>query len=178
MDDQHDENAGQDLQPDLNHQADDHQQGGEEHHEELQPETHQEPEHQQEHVQEEENKEVISPAGGYPSDPTGRISTDAPSLDLSDNPSSDTPDGELGEVKHKTLEELAPIVDQLDLPAEEKFGVIMMIIQALNDKSLVEKAYATAHQIEDDHARAQALFDIVNEINYFTHPGEENKSED
>jgi hypothetical protein len=46
----------------------------------------------------------------------------------------------------------------------------MMMIQASDDQRLVKKAYETAHSIEDEHARAQALLDIVNEINYFTNP--------
>ena len=47
----------------------------------------------------------------------------------------------------------------------------LMMIQASDDQSLVQSAYAAAHDIKDEKVRAQALLDIVNEINYFTqHP--------
>ena len=74
------------------------------------------------------------------------------------------------EIKQKAIDELAPLIDKLDLKPEEKFRTIMMMIQATDDESLVELAYEAAHSIEDEKARAQALLDIVNEINYFTQP--------
>jgi hypothetical protein len=43
-----------------------------------------------------------------------------------------------------------------------------MMIQASDDKALVPKAFEAAKNIQDDKARAQALLDIINEINYFT----------
>ncbi len=44
----------------------------------------------------------------------------------------------------------------------------MMMIQATDAADLVKVAHDAAAQITDDKARAQALLDIVNEINYFT----------
>jgi hypothetical protein len=44
----------------------------------------------------------------------------------------------------------------------------MMMIQAADDESLVKSAYEAAQKITDEKVRAQALLDIVNEINYFT----------
>ncbi len=44
----------------------------------------------------------------------------------------------------------------------------MMLIQASDDQSLVQTAYAAAKEISDEKVRAQAILDIVNEINYFT----------
>jgi hypothetical protein len=54
----------------------------------------------------------------------------------------------------------------------------MMLIQATDNASLVKEAYAAANQITDEKARAQALLDVVNEINYFTQPknGDEAKA--
>jgi hypothetical protein len=37
---------------------------------------------------------------------------------------------------------------------------------------MVKAAYKAAHSIEDEKARAQALLDIINEVNYFTHTPE------
>jgi len=44
----------------------------------------------------------------------------------------------------------------------------MMMIQATDDKSILPKALDAAKAIEDEKVRAQALLDVVNEINYFT----------
>ena len=44
----------------------------------------------------------------------------------------------------------------------------MMMLQAADDPNLVKPAYEAALAINDDKTRAQALLDIVNEINYFT----------
>jgi len=44
----------------------------------------------------------------------------------------------------------------------------MMMIQANDNHTLIEKALDAAKEIEDDKARAQAMLDIVNEINYFS----------
>ena len=42
-------------------------------------------------------------------------------------------------------------------------------IQASDNQGLVQAAYQAAQAIPDEKVRAQALLDIVNEINYFTH---------
>lgn len=80
-------------------------------------------------------------------------------------------DEDLIELKKQSLEELAPLVDHLDQTAEEKFRTTMMMIQATDNSSLIKDAHAAALKITDDKIRAQALLDIVNEINYFTQVG-------
>lgn len=77
-------------------------------------------------------------------------------------------DEELLEVKQHALEELTPIVDTLDLPAEERFDTLMMIIRASDDKKLIKPAYEAANQIADKDKKARALLDVVNEVNYLT----------
>ena len=76
--------------------------------------------------------------------------------------------GELLELKQKALQQLSPLVGQLDQTPEEKFRTTMMMIQASDDQSLLKSAYESAQQITDEKTKAQALLDIVNEINYFT----------
>lgn len=44
----------------------------------------------------------------------------------------------------------------------------MMMIQASDDHTKLSEAFELAKQIGDDKARAQALLDVINEINYFT----------
>jgi len=73
-------------------------------------------------------------------------------------------------IKKDALQQLTPLVGHLDQTPEEKFKTTMMLIQATDDKTLLRSAYDAALQINDEKARAQALLDVVNEINYFTQP--------
>jgi LPS O-antigen subunit length determinant protein (WzzB/FepE family) len=73
-------------------------------------------------------------------------------------------------IKKDALQQLTPLVGHLDQTPEEKFRTTMMLIQATDDKSLLRSAYESALQIPDEKSKAQALLDVVNEINYFTHP--------
>lgn len=77
-------------------------------------------------------------------------------------------DDDLIGIKQEALQALSPLVGHLDQSPEEKFRTTMMMIQASDDQSLVKSAYEAAKQITDDKVRAQALLDIINEINYFT----------
>jgi len=77
---------------------------------------------------------------------------------------------ELIDIKRQALGQLTPLVGHLDQSPEEKFRTTMMMIQASDDQSLVKVAYEAARQISDEKVRAQALLDIINEINYFTQP--------
>lgn len=79
-------------------------------------------------------------------------------------PSTET----LVDIKQKALSQLTPLVSNLDQQPEERFRTIMMLIQASDNQDLIKDAYKVAEAITDEKARAQALLDIVNEINYFT----------
>lgn len=79
------------------------------------------------------------------------------------------PSDDLVTIKQQALQQLSPLVGHLDQTPEEKFRTTMMMIQASDDQNLIKTAYEAAQQITDDKTRAQALLDIVNEINYFTH---------
>lgn len=71
-------------------------------------------------------------------------------------------------IKQQALQNLTPLVDKLEQTPEDKFKTTMMLIQASDNPALVQKAYEAANKIPDEKARAQALLDVVNEINYFT----------
>ena len=71
-------------------------------------------------------------------------------------------------IKQEALSQLKPLVGHLDQTPAEKFRTTMMMIQAADDQSLIGEAYEAAKVISDEKERAQALLDIVNEINYFT----------
>ena len=79
-------------------------------------------------------------------------------------------DSDLDSIKKSALEELRPLVDKLNLPAEEKFDTLLLIIRSTDDKSLVSQAYEAARAIEDESKRAESLLDIIKEIDYFANP--------
>lgn len=80
--------------------------------------------------------------------------------------------GDLESIKQDALQELRPLVDKLDLPAEEKFNTLLLIIRSTDDKSLVAQAHEAAKAIEDESKRAEALLDVIKEIDYFSHPAQ------
>lgn len=90
-----------------------------------------------------------------PSDPTPAPSTPAPSNDLES-------------IKKDALGELRPLMDKVDLPAEEKFDTYLMLIRSTDDSSLIAPAHAAAQGIADEKRRAEALLDIVKEIDYLS----------
>jgi len=91
---------------------------------------------------------------------------------VADNPAPTAPapggDDSLVDIKQNALRQLTPLIGHLNQTPEEKFRTTMMMIQASDNQGLVKDAYDAAQAITDDKTRAQALLDIVNEINYFT----------
>ena len=97
-----------------------------------------------------------------------------------DTPSSDTPSEthptedapaaspELESIKNTALQELRPLMDKVDLPAEEKFDTYLMLIRSTDDASLIGPAHAAAQGISDEKRRAEALLDIIKEIDYLS----------
>lgn len=79
-----------------------------------------------------------------------------------------TDNDDLLSLKQQALGELTPLVDHLDQTPEEKFRTTMMMIQSTDNQALLKDAYAAAQTITDEKVRAQALLDVINEINYFT----------
>ena len=77
-------------------------------------------------------------------------------------------DDDLLVLTQQALGDLGPLIDHLDQSPEEKFRTTMMMIQSTDNQALLKEAYAAAQAIPDDKVRAQALLDVVNEINYFT----------
>lgn len=113
---------------------------------------------------------MMDDAPGAPegADPASSVqdSTPAPATDAT---SSD----DLLDIKQGALQQLAPLLGHLDQTPEEQFRTTMMMIQASDNQSLLKNAYEAAQAIEDEKTRAQALLDVVNEINYFTQQGGE-----
>jgi hypothetical protein len=116
------------------------------------------------------------PAGFQPVSPASDAPADLTTPELSANGTPDpspASDGagngdDLVNLKQQALQQLSPLVGHLDQTPEEKFRTTMMLIQASDNKDLIKEAYEAAQAITDDKARAQALLDVINEINYFT----------
>jgi hypothetical protein len=105
------------------------------------------------------------------------ITTDPPNMehketDVTAKPSAaslfTTNTDDLVKMKQQALQNLEPLIDKLEQTPEEKFRTTMMLIQASDNSDLLKDAYDSANAIKDEKARAQALLDVVNEINYFT----------
>lgn len=109
--------------------------------------------------------------------PTPSVDTTAGASTATTAPTSSTPavSDELVDIKQEALQELSPLIGHLDQTAEEKFRTTMMLIQATDDQTKIKDAYEAAKQITDEKVRAQALLDVVNEINYFTQQHQEEK---
>lgn len=108
-----------------------------------------------------------------PSDPTAPAVTPVsdpaalPTVAPAVAPATTTLTPELETLKKDALEELRPLVDKLDLPSEEKFDTLLLIIRSTDDQSLLTAAHTAAKAIEDETKRAQALLDVIKEIDYF-----------
>lgn len=88
-------------------------------------------------------------------------------------PSSTDPGStDLDTVKKDALDELRPIIERVDLPAEEKFDTYLMLIRSTDDSSLISPAHTAAKGIVDEKRRAEALLDIIKEIDYLSHNGQ------
>jgi hypothetical protein len=98
----------------------------------------------------------------------------APAMPIISMPSvTNVPSDSLMQLKQQALQSLAPLVGHLDQTPEERFKTTMMMLQASDNAELVKEAYTAANEITDEKARANALLDVVNEINYFTQHGSE-----
>lgn len=124
------------------------------------------------------------PPAPEPSTEAAETVADRPALDLpqpvaspapSTEPETPTPtdpaSDDLLSIKQNALEQLGPLVDHLDQTPEEKFRTTMMLIQSTDNPSRLQAAYDAAQTITDEKVRAQALLDVINEINYFTQKG-------
>ena len=110
---------------------------------------------------EETTQETVAPEEASPFAPQ-------PTTDTAPN---DVQGDDLLGLKQEALDHLTPLVDHLEQTPEEKFRTTMMMIQSTDNQSLLKDAFAAAKEIQDDKARAQALLDVINEINYFTQKG-------
>ncbi len=77
---------------------------------------------------------------------------------------------DLESIKKDALNELRPLVDKLNVPPEEKFDTYLLLLRSTDDQALIAPAYEAAHAITDEARKAQALLDIIKEIDWLSHP--------
>ena len=93
-----------------------------------------------------------------------------PAVHEVDEPAVAPATGEFDKIKKDALTELRPLVDKLDLAPDEKFDTYLLLIRSTDDKTLVAPAHEAAKNIPDETKRAQALLDIIKEIDYLSSP--------
>lgn len=92
-------------------------------------------------------------------------------VSASSQPNSETKqkdDGPLAAIKKDVLVELRPLVDKLNVSPEDKFDTLLLLIRSTDDSTLIEPAHEAAKAISDETRRAEALLEIVKEIDYLT----------
>lgn len=77
---------------------------------------------------------------------------------------------DLDGIKKDALLELRPLVDKLNISPEEKFDTYLLLIRSTDDKTLIGPAHTAAQAITDETRKAQALLDIIKEIDYLSAP--------
>ena len=127
---------------------------------------------------------VINPATISP-DPVATDQSDEPATDITKSTTPEpvmptpavsaptptaTADPALDTIKQTALNELRPLVDKLDVSPEEKFDTYLLLLRSTDDKTLIAPAHDAAVAIVDEARRAQALLDIIKEIDYFSNP--------
>lgn len=80
------------------------------------------------------------------------------------------PSGDLESIKKQALGELRPLVGKLDLAPDEKFDTYLLLLRSTDDQALIAPAYAAAQAITDESRKAQALLDVIKEIDYLSTP--------
>lgn len=103
-----------------------------------------------------------------PADPAVTAPDPTPAFTMPATPSSTSDD--LESIKKDALQELRPLVDKLDINPEEKFDTYLLLLRSTDDKALISPAFAAAQAITDEARKAQALLDVIKEIDYLSTP--------
>lgn len=108
---------------------------------------------------------VIAPIPDAPKTPTIEYNPPVDILPNADN-------NDLATIKKDALLELRPLIDKLDLAPEEKFDIYLLLLRSTDDITLIAPAHLVAKDIADESRRAQALLDIIKEIDYLSAPSQ------
>ena len=73
----------------------------------------------------------------------------------------------LESIKSRAIEELTPIIDSLDnMDPERKFDICLTAMRYTDNHDLAEPALKAAMAIQEKGTKAEALVELINEINY------------
>ena len=104
-------------------------------------------------------------------EPTTPVESDAVNIPVANVPKTTViGGGNLSSIKLSALNDLKPLVEKLNLPSDGKFDIYLLLLRSSDDKSLIAPAYKAAQEITDETKRAQALLDIIKEIDYLSAP--------
>lgn len=146
------------------------------------------PQNQQPISDDQELAKVLAGVSQQADEPEAQIATlpepptpvDPPVMSLPDPIGTDEPEAQvatvatglasesLDTIKQDALTELRPLIDKLDVSPEEKFDTYLLLLRSTDDKALIGPAHEAARLITDEARRAQALLDIIKEIDYLS----------
>ncbi len=91
---------------------------------------------------------------------------ETPSYEMNDFSSTSSDD--LKAIREQALHELHPIVDKLNASPEEMFDAYLTLLRSTDDQKLIAPAHEAAKNIQDEAHRAQALLNIIREIDFLS----------
>lgn len=76
-------------------------------------------------------------------------------------------DNKLEDVKARAMKALTPLLSEIkDMDPERKFDICISAMRYTDDKELANAALEAALAIEETGTKAEALVELINEINY------------
>lgn len=115
-------------------------------------------------------EEIPAPVPGFgvPVQESPIVPDETPVIPAFDMPAPTPQDDGLEGVKRDAIQELRPLIDHIDLPPEEKFDTYLLLIRSTDDATLIAPAHIAAQGITDEKRKAEALLDIIKEIDYLS----------
>lgn len=117
---------------------------------------------------------VAEPELAMPPMPEVPEAPEAPAAPPTDSSAST---GDLESIKQEALGELRPLVDKLNVSPEEKFDTYLLLLRSTDDRELIAPAHDAAKAITDEARKAQALLDIIKEIDFLSGNGQQPQSQ-
>jgi len=111
---------------------------------------------------------IVIPTAPEPLDESPVVPSETPVVPFQMPTPSAAASSDLESVKKDAIQELRPLIDHIDLPPEEKFDTYLLLIRSTDDATLIAPAHTAAIGITDEKRKAEALLDIIKEIDYLS----------